>query len=231
MTFTSKECQNTCSIIIPTYNRSEYLAEAVESCLNQTVPCEVVIVDDGSTDSTEELIEYYKDRVLYLKKENGGPASAMNYGIERCSGDILMFGASDDIQLPNKVELSLQAIQRADIGYTGYYYCNTKGEVWEYIHATPTNRESIINGTCASGGALTFKRSLWEKIPYRNLPLNEDLAWVIDAYKLGCTFNYIDEPTYKYRVLPDGLSYSRKKEVDNLTKELLKEINGEFKKK
>lgn len=217
------------SIVIPTYNRQEYLAEAVESCLSQTYSdLELLVVDDGSTDDTPELMEHYlqtDSRVRYFRKENGGPADAMNYGCERADGEVLMFAASDDIQLPNKVQDSIDALAGYDFAYTGYYHANAQGVAWEYCPPYPITRESIIACKCASGGALVFWKRVWQQTPYRSdLRVNEDLALLIDFYKKGYSWNFLDVPTYKYRLLPDGMSYSRKAEVDALTQELIKEL-------
>ena len=67
------------SVIIPTYNRSRWLPEAIESVLNQTYPhVEIIVVNDGSTDNTEQVLGPYRDRIKYIYKENGGPGSALH---------------------------------------------------------------------------------------------------------------------------------------------------------
>lgn len=93
------------SIIINNYNYGRFLREAIDSALNQTYPhVEVIVVDDGSTDGSQEIITSYGDRVIPVLKENGGQASAFNAGFVACRGDIIFFLDSDDVFYPNKVK-------------------------------------------------------------------------------------------------------------------------------
>jgi glycosyltransferase involved in cell wall biosynthesis len=108
------------SIIVPTYNRKSLLAFSVDSILQQTFPVtEVIIVDDGSTDGTAEEVELrlkndpvWRDRVRFIYQENQGQSAANNAGIAIARGDWLGFNASDDIWLPNKLELQFEALRK-----------------------------------------------------------------------------------------------------------------------
>ena len=89
------------SIVVVSYNYAVYLAEAVESALAQTYPCtEVVVVDDGSTDASREILRAFGDRIRLVLKDNGGETSAVNAGFAASLGDIVMFLDSDDILDP-----------------------------------------------------------------------------------------------------------------------------------
>ncbi len=93
------------SVIIPTYNRLEYLKTSVSSVLNQSFKdFELIVVDDGSTDQTESWCISQPD-IKYLKKENGGVSSARNYGIKQALGEWIAFLDSDDQWLPKKLEM------------------------------------------------------------------------------------------------------------------------------
>ncbi len=93
------------SIIINNYNYSRFLREAIDSALNQTYPhVEVIAVDDGSTDGSQEIISSYGNRIIPVLKENGGQASAINTGFAACRGDIIFFLDSDDVFYANKVK-------------------------------------------------------------------------------------------------------------------------------
>lgn len=93
------------SIVIPVYNGSNYLREAIDSALNQTYKnIEVIVVNDGSTDDTEEIALSYGDRIRYFSKENGGVASALNLGIMEMKGEYFSWLSHDDIYLENKIE-------------------------------------------------------------------------------------------------------------------------------
>lgn len=101
------------SIIIPVYNGSNYLREAIDSALAQTYPgCEVLVINDGSCDEgkTEAVALSYGDRIRYFKKENGGVASALNMGIRLMKGEYFSWLSHDDVYYPNKVEREVQAI-------------------------------------------------------------------------------------------------------------------------
>ena len=101
------------SIIIPVYNGSNYLQEAIDSALAQTYPnCEVLVINDGSCDEgkTEAIALSYGDRIRYFKKENGGVASALNMGIRQMTGEYFSWLSHDDVYYPNKVKREVQAI-------------------------------------------------------------------------------------------------------------------------
>jgi glycosyltransferase involved in cell wall biosynthesis len=101
------------SVIIPTYNRSHCIGTAVESVLSQggidPASIEIIVVDDGSTDGTEEVLKGYIERgsVTYLKQANGGPAAARNCGIRNSKGQYITFLDADDVLYPNSIEARL----------------------------------------------------------------------------------------------------------------------------
>ncbi len=94
------------SIVIPAFNASNYLAEAIESALNQSYKnIEIIVVNDGSKDGgkTREVAERYDDKIRYYEKENGGSSSALNFGIQKMSGEWFSWLSHDDLYYPNKV--------------------------------------------------------------------------------------------------------------------------------
>jgi glycosyltransferase involved in cell wall biosynthesis len=97
------------SILINNYNYASYLEEAIESALRQTYDnVEVIVVDDGSTDSSRDIIARYGDRIVPVLKENGGQASSFNAGFAASKGDVVCFLDSDDLFRPNKVSCVVQ---------------------------------------------------------------------------------------------------------------------------
>ena len=99
-----------CSIIINNYNYGRYIKKAIDSALSQThTNCEVVVVDDGSSDDSVSVIQSYGDQIVSVLKENGGQGSAMNIGFERSSGDVILFLDADDWLESNAVEEVLNA--------------------------------------------------------------------------------------------------------------------------
>lgn len=121
------------TILIPAYNASPYISESLESALGQTYEAlEIMVVDDGSTDNTEELVREFGDKVVYLKKENGGPSSARNYGIARAKGEYIAFLDADDLWYPEKIAIQIEAFQNEpELGMT---YCNMQ----------PINKEDVL---------------------------------------------------------------------------------------
>lgn len=98
------------SIIIPNYNYAHFLPQSIESALNQTYPhVEVIVVDDGSTDSSPDVIRTYGTRVTPILKENGGPTSALNEGFAQSRGDMVIFLDSDDVLFAEAVDRVLHA--------------------------------------------------------------------------------------------------------------------------
>jgi glycosyltransferase involved in cell wall biosynthesis len=96
------------SVVIPTYNYGHYVAEAVESVLAQTYKnIEIIVVDDGSTDDTEDRLEAYRDRIRYIRQQNQGCSMARNSGIHAAKGEWIAFLDADDIWHPRKLEIQI----------------------------------------------------------------------------------------------------------------------------
>lgn len=96
------------SIVIPFYSNIAWLIEAVQSVLAQTYKnYEIIIINDGSSEDTSMFLEKYNDRIIYVQKENAGPASARNLGIKIATGEYVAFLDSDDIWLPNKLQIQI----------------------------------------------------------------------------------------------------------------------------
>ncbi len=120
------------SIVIPTYNRRLYVADAIESCLAQTYGnCEIIVVDDGSSDGTEGFLQArYRAGIRYLYQENQGPGIARNRGIETADGDFIHFLDADDQLHKRKIELGLEAFRKhpeVSVVYTYYQQVASDG--------------------------------------------------------------------------------------------------------
>lgn len=118
------------SIVIPFYN-CNYVDRAVMSALNQTYKnTEIILVDDGSTKHTEKLAPFMGE-IKYIKKENGGTATALNKGIQNASGDYFVWLSSDDLFHPEKVERQLDFMKRekAMFSFTNFHWINHKNAI------------------------------------------------------------------------------------------------------
>src|SRR5258707_1575790 len=104
------------SVIVNNYNYARFLREAIDSALDQTYRnTEVIVVDDGSTDGSREIIASYGDRIIPVLKENCGQNSALNAGFSLSLGDGILFLASDDVLFPNAVRTSIDAFSQPDV--------------------------------------------------------------------------------------------------------------------
>lgn len=134
------------SVITPTFNRADYLPFAVESVLSQSVSdFELIVIDDGSTDGTAELMERYlaDSRIRYLKQENQGQSVARNRGIAEARGQFICFLDSDNAWVSTKLETSLKAFEEnpeADIVYGDFITIDGEG------HEHGVNRMARYSG-------------------------------------------------------------------------------------
>jgi len=104
------------SIIVNNYNYARFLREAVDSALDQTYRnTEVIVVDDGSTDGSREIIASYGDRIIPVLKENGGQNSALNAGFSLSRGDVILFLDSDDVLFPTAARTAIEAFSQPDV--------------------------------------------------------------------------------------------------------------------
>lgn len=106
------------SVIMPAYNTAHYIREAIDSVLEQDYPNkELIVIDDGSTDGTVEVLRSYGDRITLLTQHNQGSAVARNAGLEAARGEYIAFLDSDDVWLPGKLRLQIEHLQRhPDVG-------------------------------------------------------------------------------------------------------------------
>ena len=147
------------SILIDTYNHERFMEEAIVSVLEQDFPAaerEIIVVDDGSTDSTAEIVRKFEPQVRLVRKANGGQASAFNVGIPECKGEIVAFLDGDDWWAPGKLKAVCSALsENADIGLVGHgiteVYADGR-EHTELLRETPRFRIE------SEGGALAFCR-------------------------------------------------------------------------
>ena len=113
------------SAIIPTYNRAKTIERAVNSVLAQTwKEMEIIVVDDGSTDQTVEILKAYGTQIRVIRQQNGGASAARNTGIKAATGEIISFLDSDDEWLPLKTERQVKLLQRTESSGVNCCVCN-----------------------------------------------------------------------------------------------------------
>ena len=113
------------SVIIPCFNAKKWIRQAIDSCLNQTYPkIEVIVIDDGSTDSSLEIVKSYGDKVIWETGPNRGQAYARNRGFALSSGAYIQYLDADDYLLPEKIEKQVSFLQETgvDVVYSDFRY-------------------------------------------------------------------------------------------------------------
>ncbi|MEW5767211.1 MAG: glycosyltransferase [bacterium] len=137
------------SVVIPTYNAAAYLPEAIDSVLAQTFQdYEIIVVDDGSTDNTREVLAPYQDRIRYIHQENAGPSPAKNKGIKEARGEFVAFLDADDIWLPEKLALQMEVFENdpevslvhANVVRFGENWTELEEAQWQERIASPRRR-------------------------------------------------------------------------------------------
>jgi len=112
------------SVLIDTYNQERFIKKAINSVLEQDFPVaerEIIVVDDGSSDHTPQIVQRFEPNLRYIRKENGGQASAFNVGIPECQGQIIAFLDGDDYWLPGKLSRVADVLAKnAAVGFVGH---------------------------------------------------------------------------------------------------------------
>jgi len=167
------------SVIIPVYNAEDFVGEAIESVLKQTVkPLEVILVNDGSTDASVEEIKTYIPDVKLINQENKGIGGARNTGIKNAKGELFSFLDSDDLWTEDHLEILLSAIQQDEnISIVSGYveqFLNEKNE--ELSNRIPKGQE-VMAGYVA--GASLIKKEVFDKVGLFDdtLTLAEYIDW------------------------------------------------------
>ena len=121
------------AVVVPVYNAAATLGKALDSILTQTYPAhEIIVVDDGSTDQTAELVKAYTGQVNYIRQENAGPSAARNRGVQEASAEWIAFLDADDWYLPERLRAHAEMIrEQPDLDFLvgGYDFVKPDGEV------------------------------------------------------------------------------------------------------
>jgi glycosyltransferase involved in cell wall biosynthesis len=208
----------TFTVVIPTYNNAEHIARTLDSVCSQTLkPHQVIVIDDGSTDNTAQIVKKY-DNVEYIHQENAGASSARNTGIENATGQWIAFLDADDEWLPEYLEKQTALLEaNPDLQWAGanYHrcYCNDEKQVVaessqdaleclsgkEYFDNYFT---AYLNGTRGWTGTLIIKKSIFETAGMFNtsqLRFNDEDMWWRIAF-MNIPFGYNAQPLAIYHM-------------------------------
>ncbi len=188
------------SIIIPTYNRAGFIGKTIRSLLNQSHhDFEIIVVDDGSTDNTGEIVKSITDnRIRYFKKENAERGAARNFGTKKARGNYVNFFDSDDLAYPNHLEEAYQLISSnnyPEIIALGYDIKNEQGKIIRKRTPFKNINKQLIEGNLLSCNGVFIKKDIALQYPFseiRELSASEDyLLWLQLAARYTFFFNNI----------------------------------------
>ena len=203
------------SVIIPTYNRKKTLARAIQSVINQSLsPFEILIVDDGSNDGTEEWVKDNFQNIKYIYQNNHGVSSARNVGIENAYGDWVAFLDSDDEWIPNKLYEQVKSIESNP--KMKFFHTN---EIWirNGVRVNQMKKHKKYGGyifeKCLDICRVSPSSVLIQKEVFDNIGVFDESLRVCEDYDLWLRITskypvvFLDEPLiYKYGGHADQLS-------------------------
>ena len=215
------------SVVIPVFNGEAFLREAVESVLAQRYPAiEIIVVDDGSTDSTETLAMSFPEPVRYLKQANQGPAAARNRGIEQAQGSLIAFADADDLwpaaklelQLPylandSTIEIVMGRIQQVRLSKT------VNGETRAEEFTEPAFSVNL--------GSAVIRKSVFERVGLfdETMRYSEDVDWFMRAREAGVAIVTIDAVTLLYRQHEQNMTRGKSTSELNVLKALKRSLD------
>jgi glycosyltransferase involved in cell wall biosynthesis len=209
------------SVLIDTYNHERFIEQAIVSVLEQDFPAserEILVVDDGSTDRTPEIVKKFEPHVRLLRKENGGQASAFNAGIPECKGEIVAFLDGDDWWAGNKLARVVQAMAAdPSVGIVGHGIVNVQRDGREQAEIL---REGFRFQANTMEGALLFRRrgaflgtsrmTIRADLLRRIGPVPEEIEIQADEYLFTLAAVLVGA-----QILPEALTYYRLHEANS----------------
>lgn len=219
------------SVIIPTYNCDRYLAEAIESVLAQSYQdYELLVIDDGSTDTTPSILAAYGDRLRSITQENQGVAVARNHGLKLAQGEFIAFLDADDVLLPHKLADQIKVFDSCDqtgnpigIVHSGWRRITHQGhplmdvEPWHTVpHLT---LENWLQWKPVLPSAMMFRRDWLIKADGFDprFPPAEDTDLVLRLALMGCKTQWLKTITVSYRQHEDSAMHKGLPQARSLT--------------
>ncbi len=203
------------SVIVPTYNREEFLPRCLDAIFRQSYqPLEIIVVDDGSTDGTATVIRNsFGKRVQYFREEHSGlPAVARNRGLEAASGDYVAFCDSDDYWMPHKIEVQVHRMtdRKANCSCSDAYIVGSENRRYlqEYRFTQSNYERELFWNNFFINSSVVIHRSLIEKKRFNASPLfqgyEDYMLWL--ALGRDLVIDFVNEPLLWYRKHHESLS-------------------------
>lgn len=206
---------STVSIIIPAYNQGRYLGDAIQSALSQTYRAiELIIVNDGSTDRTGEVVESFHDRrIRYMSQDNLGLSAARNTGLRAATGAYITFLDADDLFLPEKLELEVAEFENySSVGFVAgqAILIDQDGHRLRLLSETTLLDDPIqmLLGNSIHVGSVLVRREWLDKVGYfdESLRACEDWDMWLRFAQAGCLMKGLSRPVSLYRVHPSQMT-------------------------
>jgi glycosyltransferase involved in cell wall biosynthesis len=206
------------SAVIPVYNGADYLSEAIRSILSQTrPPIECLVVDDGSTDATGDVVREFGDDVAYVEQEREGVSAARNRGARLARGDLIGFLDHDDVWLPTKLERQVQALEDSGgvLSICAIRVVDERGNILRTQHLRA--RDDLLTGMLMFDGTETVSCSSTGLVRREDLlrmggfdpALSVSADWdLLFRVLLGGPIAYVDEPLVRYRMHDTNMSHN-----------------------
>jgi glycosyltransferase involved in cell wall biosynthesis len=196
------------SVIIPVYNGATTIGEAINSVLSQDVDdCEIVVVDDGSTDSTPSILARYQEAVKVIRQGNAGAAAARNAGVRAASGEYLAFLDADDVWLPTRLRKTVAALEgnpQAVLSFSDFVIVYGDGAfiTRSFAGRAPSHMDLLQRAWPILPSAATVRRSAFERVggfceDFKGCGGDDPYAWLVLS-ECG-PFEYVAEPLVRYR--------------------------------
>lgn len=210
-----------CSVVMTVYNAEKYLKEAIDSVLAQTEKrFELIIVNDCSTDSSEEIIKSYSDeRIRYFKNEKNLKVSrTRNFGVSQAKTDLIAFIDSDDVWLENKLEKQLKFVKEtgARICYAACGFIDNNGTLLNRVFDVPKSVDfkRLLKQNVITPSISMFDKKLLEKYPFEADKVHEDFVASLKMLKFEKIKAYgIQEPLVLYRLTTGSKSRNKFKSM------------------
>jgi glycosyltransferase involved in cell wall biosynthesis len=202
------------SVVIPAYNYGRFVGEAIDSVLAQDYPreaIELIVVDDGSTDDTPDVVRRYGDDVRHVRKENGGVISAVNRGLEEARGELIAMLDADDAWLPHMLSRQVELIDsKPDVGlvYADAEVIDEEGRIvvpsyFNRFRVRPRRGRvlgALMRSNWIGTGSMLFRASLREA--YQPMPPEAPWQdwWIAARVASVAELDYRDEVVYRYRL-------------------------------
>jgi glycosyltransferase involved in cell wall biosynthesis len=205
------------SVIIPTYNASQYIQEAIDSVLDQSYKnFEIIVVDDGSTDNTKEVLENFikNEQIKYFYQDNSGPGAARNNGLLRAKGEFVAFLDADDIWDKGKISKQVDFMIKndLDLSHTGRFFIG-QNNISEWIINSKMTAERLIKENYIITSSVMVKVEILKQYKF-NESINsigvEDYDLWLRILLEGYKFGYLPEKLVGYRWHSGQLSNNTK---------------------